>query len=537
MLRLIRNLLLAALVGWLSASVARAQNEGQQALDEATTKKIMAESLADLNEVVKLCEQALEKGLDETNTQFANNLLTGTLVQRGGLLTAAIFEKIPPDPRWPQLRGLAIKDLERAVKLEPKLGEAHYLIARLHSLPGGDRDRARKAVDQAVEHTKKEIAVQAKALVLRANLTEDAEKRLADYNEAIKIAPGDEEALRSRGLFYLVQSKFAEAEADFAAALKVDPDQPATHEARGVALLMLKKLDEAKESLSKAIELNPKASLPFLHRGRAKAEQKDLKGAIEDLDKAIELQPENVAALMFRARVHQQNGDQKAARADLDTALKSRPGLAPALELRAILAAGSGDLEQAINDFEELLKVAPDNAELLAQLGILHSAERKPQRAIERFTQALEVDKSMFPALRGRADAYLGIGKQAEAIADYEVALKLKPKDPGVLNNLAWVLATSPDDKLRDGKRSIELATEGCKVTDYKQAHILSTLAAAYAETGDWDKALEWSKKAVETGDESVLDQLKKELASYQEKKPWRELQTQEDKEPEKKED
>jgi tetratricopeptide (TPR) repeat protein len=189
------------------------------------------------------------------------------------------------------------------------------------------------------------------------------------------------------------------------------------------------------------------------------------------------------------------------------------------------MAANSRDFEQATKDFEELLKLSPDNADLLAQIGILYQATKKPKAAIEKFTAALERDKGMFAALRGRADSYLSVGKQAEAIADYEEAMKLKPEDSGVLNNLAWVLATSPDDKLRDGKRSIELAKKACEVTEYKQAHILSTLAAGYAETEQWDEALKWSKKAVEISDSSVKDQLEKELASYQEKKPWRERQ------------
>ena len=112
------------------------------------------------------------------------------------------------------------------------------------------------------------------------------------------------------------------------------------------------------------------------------------------------------------------------------------------------------------------------------------------------------------------------------AIADYESVLKDDPKNSHVLNNLAWLLATSPDDKLRDGKRAIELATEGCKVTDYKQAHLLSTLAAGYAETGDFKTAIEWSQKAVAAApDEEMKANLVKELESYQAGKPWREAQ------------
>jgi hypothetical protein len=85
------------------------------------------------------------------------------------------------------------------------------------------------------------------------------------------------------------------------------------------------------------------------------------------------------------------------------------------------------------------------------------------------------------------------------------------------------VLATSPDDKLRDGKRAIELARLACEVTEFKQAHILSTLAAGYAETGDFDTAITWSEKAVELGTGETKGQLAKELESYQAKQPWRE--------------
>ena len=66
-------------------------------------------------------------------------------------------------------------------------------------------------------------------------------------------------------------------------------------------------------------------------------------------------------------------------------------------------------------------------------------------------------------------------------------------------------------------------------MTEYKLPHILSTLAAAYAETGDFDNAVKWSSKAVEIGDKEHDEALKKELESYKAKKPWRELLTEGD--------
>ena len=111
--------------------------------------------------------------------------------------------------------------------------------------------------------------------------------------------------------------------------------------------------------------------------------------------------------------------------------------------------------------------------------------------------------------------------------------MKLETDDSPLLNNYAWVLATSPDDAVRDGARSLELAQKACEVTKYEQPHILSTLAAAYAETGDFDKAREWSEKAVDLNkkgkDAEITVELAKELDSYRENKPWRERQTQEE--------
>ena len=70
--------------------------------------------------------------------------------------------------------------------------------------------------------------------------------------------------------------------------------------------------------------------------------------------------------------------------------------------------------------------------------------------------------------------------------------------DPKLNQKLCDRLATAPEDKLRDGHRAVALATDACRQTEYKQDYILSTLAAAYAETGDFDSARKWAAQAVE---------------------------------------
>ena len=118
-------------------------------------------------------------------------------------------------------------------------------------------------------------------------------------------------------------------------------------------------------------------------------------------------------------------------------------------------------------------------------------------------------------------------GKWKETIATYQQILKLRPNDSGVLNNYSWLLSTSTDDSVRNGKLALTYAEKASKLTWNGEAHILSTLAAAYAELGNFEKAKEWSAKAVvlaEREKHDRLDDLKKELESYKQKKPWREV-------------
>ena len=198
------------------------------------------------------------------------------------------------------------------------------------------------------------------------------------------------------------------------------------------------------------------------------------------------------------------------------------PTLPQALLIRSMILADEGRVGDAIADMQTLLKQDPKNIGWRMQLAGYYLQDRRHNKAIELFSEIIKEDEENWLARQARADTLLSVGKHKDAIVDFEIVIEQQPEDDSVLNNFAWVLATSPIDDIRDGKRAIELATKACEVTEYKEAHILSTLAAAYAETGDFDSAVKWSQKAVDLGVENdeVDEQLQNELESYQQKKP-----------------
>ncbi|MFM7137687.1 MAG: tetratricopeptide repeat protein [Planctomycetota bacterium] len=504
---------------------------GQESLNEAIDAKLAVHELDDYARVLELCRKAVDKGLDEESRKFAEDLYTGTLIDRAGMLTEAIFRPGRPDQQWQRIRAFAMRDLEEVVGRDPKIGGAHLMIARLQALPGGDKEKAAQAAAKALGLLGDDRLQRAQATLVLADLTEDAREKAAFYDAAVELSPRDAEVRRARGLFRLTADEYDAAREDLTVAAEEDPQDAAVQEALGLACLMDEKLDDAKAAFGRAIDLEPDAIGPLLQRARIWAIEGDRDQAIEDIDRAIDIDPEKPAALLLRARIHQQAGDTDAALVDIETILEDKPDTPGALELRGLIAAEQEDYAAAIRDFRKLAARDPDDAAVIGQLGMLYLAAKQPQEAIRRFTRALEIDGDNFPCWRGRSDAAIAIGDHPAALADLEKALALEPDDSGVLNNLAWLLATSPDDEIRDGKRAIELATEACEGTKWEEAHIISTLAAAYAETGDFEAARNYSKQAVEQAgeDDEVQEQLAAELAGYEAGKPWRERQTQEE--------
>ncbi len=545
---------------------------GSDDLDKAFVDKVSAQGLKDLDAVVKLCESAIKKGLDESGVVQAKRLAAASLYEHADQLSQRIFASKGQDRRWRMFRSQALSRLKKAIKLQPEMAECYLMIAKLNGLPGGDEDAALDAVDKAVELAGDDREQLSGALYIRATMSDDEDSQIADLNQAIKINPENMDAIRTRGLIYLKQKKTDKAMEDIKLWLN-DGEKNTDNYLAVVTMLMAmeeqfddKLQDEAFEIISDAIDHDPENAKPHIVRAQLNVFLENLDGAVEDAGRALKIDRRNLGALLLRATIYSEQDKLDEALDDINALLKLEPNLIRGIEMRGRIFSLQEKFDEAIEDFKTLSVNDEENQFLKRQLAMLYNADDRPKEAIEIYDELLKLNakgswegksnpkKLVFMSrrmgtLRGRGDARLSTGEHNKAVADYDEALELQyalrkiqeeiqeekggeldPEDDGVLNNLAWVLATSTFDDVRDGVRAVELATKAAEVTEFKQAHILSTLASGYAEMGDFENAIKWIEKAIEvnreegTNDEQK-ESLQTEYESYKNKKPWREMQ------------
>ena len=219
----------------------------------------------------------------------------------------------------------------------------------------------------------------------------------------------------------------------------------------------------------------------------------------------------------------------------------------------------SGKLDDAIVEYEKAVQCNPRFADAQFNLGKALYLESKQGEAIARFQTALQIDPNFLLARinlgnallqAGRAEeaimqlkkvleiqsnnasihlnlgvGYLQLGKIEEAKSQYEQALQLEPDDPRIQNNLAWLLAAGPVASLRNGSEAIGLAREADEITRGGDPIILHTLAAAFAQAGDFSNAVETARQAAQLAqaqsNQALASEMESELKLYNAGKPF----------------
>lgn len=142
------------------------------------------------------------------------------------------------------------------------------------------------------------------------------------------------------------------------------------------------------------------------------------------------------------------------------------------------------------------------------------------ERAIQDYNKSLQIDSENAVAVYNRGNAWQQQGKMEKAIEDFTEATRIEPETASFWNNLAWLRATACESEYRDGSKAVEMATQACELSDWKNASHLGTLSAAYAEAGDFEMARKYLKQSIELGGKSEIRA--QMLRLFEQDKPYR---------------
>ena len=244
--------------------------------------------------------------------------------------------------------------------------------------------------------------------------------------------------------------------------------------------------------------------------------------ATQQLEKVVNLWP-NAEAIRIRigSSLFQQ-GKLERAKAHLDQAVLLNPKSSSAHAVLAHLMLQQRDMQAVVKHSNKALALDPNNHQVRFSRGMANDALGQTAEAIEDFNQVTTLAPDFTPAFLRRGDLYLELKEFELAQQDFQDAIRLNPQDARGYNNLAWLQATCPKSTIRDGTKAIANATKACELLKWNSLNAIDTLAAAYAESGDFKEAVRWQTKAIELAPQGSKAPLSVRLKSYQAAKPYR---------------
>jgi tetratricopeptide (TPR) repeat protein len=420
---------------------------------------------------------------------------------------------IPPDQ--------AVKHFSDSLQKNPK-DSTSYLGRANAELVLEQNDKVIADCNQVLRLDPKSVT----GLFLRARAwvgKELADKAIADLNAVLGFEPERTDAYRMRGDMWLKQKEYGKAIADYSHLLHISPSDCESYYCRGLCRIHEKAYAKALADFEEVLCRQPDASYGYLGRGEALFFLHAYERAEDDLTDSILLEEKADMSKCAIAWRYFFFGDFRNALAGFDQTLKANVHRADAYLLRADCRSALGESDRALADINEALWINPNSSRGHGMRGLYWMDKKRFDLAMADLDSALKLDPKfsiVYHALRGSCLAMQGQNDKAQA--DFEEALRLGPNDQRACNSVAWFRATCVDAKYRDGQKAVVLGTKACQESNWGSYATIDTLAAAYAETGNFAEAVRWQKKALELAPPASKKKMADRLALFESHKPYR---------------
>jgi protein O-mannosyl-transferase len=275
-----------------------------------------------------------------------------------------------------------------------------------------------------------------------------------------------------------------------------NPDCWMAHNNLGIAWLKKGQADEAIACIQKALAINPGFTEGHHNLASAFILKGQVDEAIVQYQTALQIEPNNPASRNLLGMALLLKGRPDEAAACFEKVLEIKPDYAEAHCHLGRILGSQGRAEPAMEHYQKAIQAKPGYAtahyELATQLG----SQERWDEAAEHCRKAVELKPDYADAHFYYGTILGQSGLVREAAAQYRAALQSNPKLAGALNNLAWILAASSVDELRNGAEAVQLAAQACELTQDQEPLFIGTLAAAFAEAARFPEAVAAAEKA-----------------------------------------
>ena len=392
---------------------------------------------------------------------------------------------------------------------------------------------AQGRVDESIVHGRRALELRPDFAEVHVNLGNalraagKPDEALGHYRQAVKLRPDFAQAHYNLGALAVARGDGKAAVESLSESVRLSPD---FIQARNTLANLLNELGRGPEALEHAqriVDFRPADADARRHLGNALLQSGRLEEGVAELQHALRLRPDFARAHHDLGYVDFQAGRTDAADARFARAAELDPTLAQANHFRATIRLQSGRPAEAIPFFERALAADPGSPQTVNDLGVALAQLGRGEEALVRFRRAAELAPDFASAHNNIGKIMQQQGHAAEAVRHFRAALKLEADNPDTLANLAWVLATAPEDATRNGVQAIYLAQRANQLAKGQDPYALRSLAAAFAENGRFAEAISAAGAALRlarsTGDQSLADLLQNQLALHQSNSPIRE--------------